>query len=102
MTDDSRIEQKLDTVIALLRIGFRDALDREREIVKGDPVSEAILANAQEWVTAGELKSRVSQQTHQSEPTVKRRVAELVSSGALGRLGRGGRVTYRSTGLLDS
>jgi hypothetical protein len=100
MSDLERIEDRLDSLISLLRIAFKDEIDRERASIAADPVSKAVLDAASDWVQAGKLKSQVVRVTHQSEPTVKRRISELVAAGALRREGRGGRVAYRSSGLL--
>jgi hypothetical protein len=95
------LERKLDLLIALTRIGVRDQLERERRALMADDVSVVILRNTQEWVGADELKSLVEQTTRQSAATVKRRIAELVSSGALLRRGATRSIAYRSSGLLD-
>jgi hypothetical protein len=101
MTDFSALEQKLDLLIALTRVGVRDQLGRERRLLDDDPVSREILRATDDWTSAGELKDAVRQATGQSEPTVKRRIGDLVSRGALLRRGAGRNVSYRSSGLFD-
>ncbi len=101
MNGNEALERKLDLLIALIRIGIRDQLERERRAVMADDVSVAILRGAQDWIGAGELKSVVIQATKQSEATVKRRISELVSSGALLRRGATRSITYRTAGLFD-
>jgi hypothetical protein len=95
------IEEKLDLLIALTRISIRDRLESELRAIRQDPVRAAILGCVDEWVSAGELKNNVRAATGQSEMTVKRRIADLVSLGALIRAGAGPSVRYRSSGLFD-
>ncbi len=95
------LERKLDLLIALTRVGVREQLEAELAELKGDPVSSTILKNAAEEIAAGKLKTVVMKATGQSEPTVKRRLAELVARGAISRDGAGGSITYRSTGLFS-
>lgn len=93
--------RRLDILIALTRVGVRDALARETHALQQDPVSAALLRRTAEWKSAGSLKSEVVQETGQSEPTVKRRIAELVSRGALVREGAGRTVRYRNSGVYE-
>lgn len=101
MSGNEALERKLDVLIALTRIGIRDQLERERRALLADDVSLAILRGAQDWIGAGELKSAVMQATKQSEATVKRRISELISGGALQRRGATRSIAYRSSGLFD-
>lgn len=100
MNDLDEIGRKLDLLIALTRLGVRDALTRERRALEGDEVFSAILELTGTWINAGELKKAVRERTKQSEPTVKRRLAELVSRGVLLRRGAGSNVSYCSSGLV--
>jgi hypothetical protein len=95
------VEQKLDLLIALTRVGVRQPLEAELKEIESDPVSKAILQRTRDDIAAGPLKTAVMKATKQSEPTVKRRLGELVARGALSRAGAGGKVTYRNTGLFD-
>jgi predicted HTH transcriptional regulator len=101
MSDLSALEQKLDLLIALARVSVRDQLARERRLIDEDPVSAEILRATQDWTPAGKLKEDVRRATGQSEPTIKRRIADLVSRGALARQGAGRTVSYRTSGLFD-
>lgn len=102
MSDLNDTNRKLDLIVALMRIGFGDQLQRHRHrLFDEDPASEAILRHADDWIAAGALKGHVTKTTKQSEPTVKRRIADLVSLGALERRGAGSSVSYRSTGLFE-
>ncbi|HKP91195.1 MAG TPA: hypothetical protein VJT75_14620 [Thermoleophilaceae bacterium] len=95
------MEQKLDLLIALTRVGVRHQLEAELKEIESDPVGKAILQKARDEIAAGPLKTAVMKATKQSEPTVKRRLGELVARGALSRTGAGRNVTYRNTGLFD-
>jgi DNA-binding transcriptional regulator PaaX len=99
---DDQLLERLDLLIALLRISARDALTAERAELLSDPVSRVVLQSTDAWIPAGELKSRAVRETGQSEPTVKRRIAELVSRGALVRRGAGRTVSYRNSGLIEA
>jgi hypothetical protein len=101
MTETEDLGQKLDLLIALTRMGVREQLNRERKAIEDDPVSLALLQRAEDWTPAGELKTAVKMQTKQSEPTIKRRIAELILRGAMQRRGAGGSISYRSTGLFE-
>jgi len=100
--EESRIEQKLDLLIALLRIAHRGPIEDAREQLCADKTSWAVLREARgDWVEAGNLKKKVSAVSGASNPTIVRRIAELVEIGALERAGAGGHVRYRTTALFD-
>jgi Fic family protein len=100
--DLSSLEAKLDLLIALLRIAYREPIDQERERVMADKVSSAVLAaSRREWIEAGELKRLAVAKGKTSKPTVERRIAELVDLGALDRSGAGAHVRYRATTLFE-
>jgi hypothetical protein len=100
--EESRIEQKLDLLIALLRIAHRGPIVGAREQLRADKTSWAVLREARgDWVEAGNLKKKVSVVSGASNPTIVRRIAELVEIGALERAGAGGHVRYRTTALFD-
>lgn len=98
---DPSLEEKLDLLISLLRIAFREPLQAEREAVLDEPVSKAILGACIDWIEAGKLKAEVAKTAKVSQPTVSRRLAELVERGLIRRVGGGGKVSYRSTGLVE-
>ncbi len=98
--DLTTIENKLDLLISLFRIAHDEPLKAEREAILAEPVSKAILAASDEWVEAGKLKALVVKKAKVSMPTVSRRLAELVERGLITREGGGGKVSYRTTGLI--
>ena len=98
--DLTTIENKLDLLISLFRIAHDEPLKAEREAILAEPVSKALLAASNEWVEAGKLKALVVKKAKVSMPTVSRRLAELVERGLITRKGGGGKVSYRTTGLI--
>jgi hypothetical protein len=97
-----RIEHHLSALVALMRIAYAGELQRvEREIL-ADPVAAGLLRSSQDWISAGDLKKRVAQETGISEATIKRRATELAGRGALERRGAGPRVSYRATDLFEA
>jgi len=98
--DLTTIENKLDLLISLFQIAHDEPLKAEREAILAEPVSKALLAASNEWVEAGKLKALVVKKAKVSMPTVSRRLAELVERGLITRKGGGGKVSYRTTGLI--
>lgn len=101
MGEDDDLGQKLDLLIALTRIGVREQLELDRRVIEQEPVSLALLQHAEDRVAAGQLKATVKDLTNQSGRTVERRIAQLISRGAMQRRGSGGSISYRSTGLFE-
>ena len=99
--DTSPLAEKLDLLISLLRIAYREPLDAEREAILDEPVSKAILGACVNWIEAGKLKAEVVKKAKVSQPTVSRRLSELVERGLITRAGGGGKVSYRTTGLIE-
>lgn len=100
-SDLMAIENKLDLLISLLRIAHDEPLKAERDAILSEPVSKAILAASDDWIEAGKLKAAVIKTAKVSMPTVSRRLAELVERGLITRRGSGGKVSYRTTGLIE-
>lgn len=97
----SGLEHQLARIERLLAIGFSEQIAARSESADlDDPASAEVLLRTSKWVGAGPLKKAVVKATGQSEPTVKRRLRELVKYGALESEGAGPSVEYRSTGLL--
>lgn len=97
--EDSAI-QRLDKIIFLLSLAFRNEIEQARQAVLEDPVSAAVLdVAAGDWIGAGELKRQVATATKQSERTVGRRLSQLAEQGWLASSGAGPTIRYRATGL---
>lgn len=101
-SDEDNLEAKLDLLIGLLRLAYREPLGQRRIEILSDPASKAILQLAtREWIDAGELKALAAKRARVSKPTVERRIAELVADAVLRRAGAGAHVRYRSSGLIE-
>ena len=97
----SEVLKRLDTIVDVLQLAFKERIDVARQQIVNDPVAAEILEIASsDWVDAGEIKSRVAQATNQSVKTVERRIAALVAQRVLERTGSGPRVRYRAAGLI--
>ncbi len=99
MTNEE-IANRLDTIIAILRLAYRDNIDAARSTIRSDAVSAAILDNTTTWTRSAQLTSAVRSKTKQSYPTVNRRINDLLAAGALERKGAGSATEYRSRGLI--
>lgn len=97
---DDSVNERLDKIIFLLSLAFRNEIEQARQAVLDDPVSSAVLdATAGDWIGAGELKRQVAGATKQSERTVARRISQLAAQGWLSSAGAGPTIRYRATGL---
>lgn len=93
--------KRLDTIIAIMQLAFKDRIDVARQQIMADTVAAEILKiAANDWVEAGDLKSQVALETKQSVRTVERRISALLAQRVLDQTGSGPRVRYRSTGLI--
>lgn len=101
-SDLAAIEGKLDLLISLLRIAYREPIEAAREELLSDRLKREILVAARrDWIDSGALKKVAMAKSKASKPTVERRIAELFELGALERTGAGGHVAYRGTALFD-
>lgn len=101
MSADEDVVERLDRLITLFSIAFRDLIERERETIREDPVAAAILdASSEEWVSSGDLQRCVAAATGVSERTVLRSMVVLAGRGLLSVRGAGRLTSYRSTGVL--
>jgi len=94
------IGRRLDTIIGILQLAHRDAIENARTAIRDDKVNAAILDAATKWTPAGKLTSAVKQKTKQSSATIGRRLATLVEQGVLEKSGGGPTTAYRATGLV--
>ncbi len=98
---DAEVLDRLDTIVALLYLAFSDEIGKARDALMRDSVAAALLdAVANGPVPAGSLKKIASDATKQSERTVLRRIAALVSQRVLEQIGSGPRTAYRGTGVF--
>jgi len=94
------ISRKLDQMIAISKIGNREAIKKFREEIDKDIVSQKILQYADGSLSSDPFKQKIVAETKVSEATVKRRVSELVDVGALTPVKKGREIYYENSGLL--
>lgn len=99
-TNEDLMIERLDKIVAILKLAHRDDIDDARTAIRADKVSAQILDMTADWVAAGKLKTDVISKAKQSQPTVERRIASLVEQGVLECRGAGTASSYRSTGLI--
>ncbi|MGH2837902.1 MAG: hypothetical protein ACRDJY_06085 [Thermoleophilaceae bacterium] len=97
---DQDIVDRLDRLIGILELAHREEIEKSRQAIRSDKTYAAILALTAKEAPAGKLSKAVQQETTQSPKTVQRRIADLIEIGALERIGAGGNVKYRATGLV--
>jgi hypothetical protein len=98
---NGEIEERLDTIIALLQLAYREQIEKARSEILSDPVSAAILeATSDQQVDAGTLQDQVAATTKQSKRTIQRRLAALVGQRVIVQSGSGPHVRYRRTELI--
>lgn len=88
---DEPVVERLDLLISTFKLAFAREIDAAREKVRGDALSAAILdATAEAAVRSGDLQTAVATAVSTATPrTVRRRIQELVSLGALRQTGAG-------------
>lgn len=95
------ISNKLSQLLVLTKLSnFKVIADTKKEIQK-DPISRALLDLADGLLTSSQIQNGVIQQTHASQSTVKRRIAELVEKGGLISVRKGKEIYYENSGLYD-
>lgn len=101
MSANEDLVERLDLMVATLKLAHASEIEKVRQRVRGDKASAAILDETEnDWVKSGDLQKKVTAASGTPERTVRRRLQELVSLGALRQRGAGPVVAYRSTGLL--
>jgi len=102
MAEDSleRIAEKVEQILAILRLANADRLEMLKKEIDADPVALAILERTDLGLSAGELVAQVMTVVSQKERTIQARLAELAQRGVL-RINRAGKnVYYVRTGLV--
>jgi hypothetical protein len=98
---DDEIISRLDRIIAILHIAFKEQINESRNAIAGDQVSSAILANTSgNWVDSGELQAQLIRETGQSERTIQRRISDLIARRVLEQSGSGSRFRYRAVNFV--
>ena len=96
------IVERLDQLIAILKLSNADKLDKYRKEIKKDEVSQAILnIVSNEPLDYSTLSEKVAETTGKSERTVKSRIAELSDKKILLTLREGRKTFYYDSGILE-
>lgn len=101
MTGDEEIVERLDLLIALMRVGFAEQIAAYREAAVADPVAAAVLDVVRDdWTLSGEIQRSVAKSMKVSERTVLRAITGLADRGLLKSRGTGRQLSYRGSGIL--
>jgi DNA-binding transcriptional ArsR family regulator len=95
------VVERLDLLIATVRLAWREQLEAERERVREDKLDAALLdATASDWVRSGDLQRKVVKSQKVTERAVRKHLAALLEQGLL-RAQRDGKLReYRATGAV--
>ena len=94
------VVQKLDTIIAILKLAHREEIEAARGAIRKNDTSAAVLDGARTWTPAGKLKTAVMKKTGAGATTFTERVSDLLQLGVLEKQGGGPTTQYKTTGLI--
>jgi hypothetical protein len=97
---EQEILDRLDLILATLRLAFKPQLDEAKAKIRADKVSAAILDETDDWIASPELQKRVAASAETSTRTVLNRLPELVAERILSVRGTERKAEYRRTGLI--
>jgi DNA-binding transcriptional regulator PaaX len=100
MGDSEALGRKLDRLCALVALAFAPQIAAERQRIRADGVASELLDRSEGWVSAGELQEVVATAQNVSTRTVRTRLSELVSTGAIEARAVGRNIEHRNTGLI--
>lgn len=102
MDDDATREllDRLDLLVGVIQLAYAEEIAVARSKLRGDPVTTAILDQAEDWVSARAIQEGVAAAASVSTRTAQRRMSDLVTMRALAMRGSGRAIEYRSTGLI--
>jgi len=95
------VVDKLDTLIALMKLVYSEPIKRVREQITSDPIFRAILELADGTREYTVLAEEVARRTGKHIRTVKAKISKLLEIGAIRAIRQGKRVYYINTGILD-
>ena len=105
MTEESdllrEISRKLSQLIVLTKLSNSKAIAEAKKEINEDPVSLALLNLADGSFSYSQIIKKVVEQTKASEPTIKRRIADLSEKGGLLPTRKGREVYYENSGLYS-
>ena len=97
---DEEIVERLDTVVAILKIAHADAIAATSRRIRADEVYYApILDSTKTWTPAAKVQAAVKKKGG-ARSTTSKKIVELIELGFLEKRGGGNSIEYRSTGLI--
>jgi hypothetical protein len=97
---DEEVVQRLDLILATLRLAFKRQLGEARDEMRANTVTAAILDETTVWTPSTEIQRKVAKATGGGQSTVRSRLSELVEQGVLQARGSERKMEYRRTGLI--
>ncbi len=104
MSEEASIKDvvnRLDALIALMKLIYSEQIKRVREQITSDPVFRAILELADGTREYTVLAEEVARKTGKHIRTVKAKISKLLETGVIKAIRQGKRVYYINTGILD-
>lgn len=96
------VVERLDQLIAIMKLAYKDQLDTQKEIISKDKVSKTILELLNEdSMDYSTLVEKTAIKTNTSQRTVKRRIADLSDSKILSKRRESGKTVYFNSGILE-
>lgn len=96
-----RIDAKMNQLIAIMKVNGKEKLDTLRKELQADKDYSKILEICEQPVSYNRIVEEVMKQTGAGESTVKLKISQLKSKGALMASRQGREVSYVNSGLLD-
>jgi len=96
------IVERLDLLIALMKLANLKTLEEYRKNIQKDVVSDTILKLVdEEPMDYSTLAEKTAEKTRKSERTAKSRIAELTDKKILSKKREGGKTLYFNSGILE-
>ena len=96
------VVERLDKLIAIMKLAYKDQLDTQKEIISKDKVSKTILELLNEdSMDYSTLVEKTAIKAITSHRTVKRRIADLSDSKILSKRRESGKTVYFNSGILE-
>lgn len=99
---DKDIVERLDQLIAIMKLANKSQLDAQKELISKDDMSQAIL----ELLTDGPmdystLAEKAAQKSGKSDRIAQSRIADLTDSKILAKKREQGKTLYYNSGILE-
>ena len=94
------ISEKLDLILAILRVANSEKIEALRAKIEQDAVAVSILEKVDLGLSAGDLVSEVMKSVSQKERSIQTRLGELTRAGVLKPTRVGNKNYYSRTGLV--